>query len=51
MEETVNIIKYGRGTLTLVYPDREEKWERTTEGTIGQGSIYIQHRGEKFVMV
>jgi len=46
MENEMNIIRFKDKGFTLVYPDREEVWNRGIDKGIGVGSSYIRYKSE-----
>lgn len=46
MEKEMNIIRFSNKGFVLVYPDREEVWNRGLDRGIGVGSTYIRYKSE-----
>jgi len=46
MENEMNIIRFKDKGFILVYPDREEVWNRGIDKGIGVGSSYIRYKSE-----
>ena len=46
MENEMNIIRFKDKGFILVYPDREEIWNRGIDKGIGVGSSYIRYKSE-----
>jgi len=46
MENEMNIIRFKDKGFILVYPDREEVWNRGIDKGIGVGSSYIRYKAE-----